>query len=62
MKLLANVADGKNRSLSNIDVVIGCIFGKDINKVQPLVSGDLNNCDVRNHICTRSYNHSLGVN
>lgn len=50
MKLLADVADGKNRCFSHVDIVICGIFSQDVHQIEPLVPGDLDHCDVRDYV------------
>lgn len=62
MELLTNITNSNNGSLPDIDIIIGGILGKSVHQIQPLIPRDLDNSNVRDHVCTWSYYHCVGIN
>lgn len=55
------MADGYDRSLPDIDVLVAGIVGQHRHQVYPLVPGDFDDRDVGNHVGARVHDHRDGI-
>lgn len=61
MEHLADLTDCHDGSLPEIDILVGGVIGQYMYQVDPLVSGDLDHCYVRDHVGAGADDYGVGV-